>query len=385
MAFWAFTMIKLSFLNLFRRKARTFLSVSGIAIGVAAIIVLVSLVDGFTGQFDEVVSQFKGVVVSEKDSIDQTVSRVDLSFAGKLASLPGVKVVVPEIWALPQSIDGKGLGISSFSAVYIYGLDVDKYYSSGGKGWLSDAEKGSLLRSSDFGQVMIGKKLAADRRKFVGSAIKVDGKTFKVKGILKGESDMVSSIIVMNLQDAREVTSFSEGKVSSYTVLLSDISADKAVAELIKLKYGDDLQAQTQADISEQLTGIVGNLRLLAIVIALVSSIVAGIGIANTILMSVLERFREIGALKAVGWTNGNVMKMIVYESLFMGVIGGLLGIAIGFGIDILLNAVGGVRYSISPMLLVSTLSFAIGLGIVAGLYPAYHASTLDPIEALRA
>lgn len=377
-------MIKLSFLNLFRRKTRAMLSVSGIAIGVAAIIVLVSLVDGFTGQFDEVISQFKGVIVSEKDSVDQSVSRVDSSFGGKLGSLPGVKAVIPEIWALPQSIDGKSLGISSFSSPFIYGLDVGKYYSSGGKGWLNDTEKGSLLRSSDSGQVMIGKKLASERRKFVGSTIKVNDRTYKVKGILKGESDLVSSIIVMNLEDARDVASFPEGKVSSYTVLLSDISADKAVAELIGLKFGDKLQAQTQADLSEQFTGIVGNLRLLAIVIALVSSIVAGIGIANTILMSVLERFREIGALKAVGWTNGNIMKMILYESLFIGALGGAFGVAIGYLGSGAIRGFG-LTTVVGPELAIGSFLGAVLVGTAGGVYPSFIASKMDPVEALRA
>ncbi len=377
-------MLKLSFLNLFRRKTRTFLSVSGIAIGVAAIIVLVSLVDGFTAQFDEVLSQFKGIIVSEKDSLDQSLSKVDSFFSQKLSSTPGVKTVIPEIWHLPERVDGEGVSAASFNPIYIYGLDVGKYYASGAKGWLEDLDKGSLLRSSDSGQVMIGGKLAKDRLKFVGSSIRIDDKVYKVKGILKGESDLTSNIIVMNLEEARELSSFPQGKVSSFTVLLSDTTADKRVAELIRLKFGDELRAQTQADLSEQFTGIVGNLRLLAIVIALVSSVVAGIGIANTILMSVLERFREIGALKAVGWTNGDVMKMILYESLFMGLIGGVLGIALGFGVDSLLHIIAGVNYKVSAVLVLSTLGFAVCLGIAAGIYPAYRAASLSPIEALR-
>ncbi|MCR4368917.1 MAG: ABC transporter permease, partial [archaeon] len=136
-------MIKLSFSNLFRRKTRTFLSVAGIAIGVAAILVLVSIVDGFTIQFDELIGDFKAITVVEKDSQDQTLSRVDESFEQKLGSISGVKVVVPEIWLLPEKIDGTAAAFGGFDSVSIYGLDPDKYFSGGSGGYIGDVEKGS--------------------------------------------------------------------------------------------------------------------------------------------------------------------------------------------------------------------------------------------------
>src|SRR3990167_6124392 len=140
-------MIKLSFSNLFRRKTRTFLSVSGIAIGVAAIIVLVSLVDGFTNQFDELVSQFKGIAVIQKDSGDNMLSKLDVSFGNKLESISGVRAAIPELFIIPQKIDGEAVGIDATGTKFIYGLDVDKYTVTGSKGWVSDLDKGSWLKS----------------------------------------------------------------------------------------------------------------------------------------------------------------------------------------------------------------------------------------------
>ncbi|HLC92973.1 MAG TPA: FtsX-like permease family protein [archaeon] len=377
-------MIKLSFSNLFRRKTRTALSVSSIAIGVAAIIVLVSLVDGFTGQFDEVISQFKGIMVIEKGAGDSTLSRLDESYKQKIESIAGVRTAIPEIWVLPDKVDGKAISANSFTPPVIYGLDIQEYFSTNAKGWITEIDKGTSIKSSDTGWVLIGKKVAEDYGKFVGSTIKVNEKTFRVKGILKGDSDAVSTIIAMNLADARDAAGFDAQKVSTFLVILTDSSLDKQVSSLIELKYPDDLQTFTQADLSEQFNSIIGNLRLLAIVIALISSVVAGIGIANTILMSVLERFKEIGALKAVGWANSNIVKMILYEAAFLGIIGGLSGIAIGYGVDMLLASVVGVRYSISPGLLAWSFGFAILLGLIAGIYPAFYASRLSPIDALR-
>ncbi len=376
-------MMKLSFLNLFRRKTRTLLSVFGIAIGVAAIIVLVSVVDGFTLQFDSVIGQYKGITVYEKDAQGQVFSKVDASFEQKIEGMPGVKAAIPEIWVSPKKIDEKDIGLDSFSPPSVYGLDIGKYFSTNAKGWVGDVEKGLPLKSSDSGQVLIGKKIGKDFHKFVGAPIKIDGKAFKVKGILAGESDFIQNMVVMNLWDARSISPLDSGKITSLTVTLNDVSQDKKVAGLIKLMYGEKLQAFTQAELSEQFTGIIGNLRLLAIVVALISSIVAGIGIANTMLMSVLERFGEIGALKAVGWTNGNILSMILFESLFLGAFGGFAGLTLGVLVDQIL-ASGGVDYYISPVLAISSFLFAVLLGVFAGIYPAYHASRLDPVEALR-
>ncbi|MBI4210411.1 MAG: ABC transporter permease [Candidatus Diapherotrites archaeon] len=377
-------MIKLSFLNIFRRKTRAVLAIAGIAIGVAAIIVLVSLVDGFTSDFNDVISQFKGVTVYEKNSADQTLSKIDASLEQKIEALPNVKAVIPEIWVLPNKIDSEPIGLSPTGSVAIYGLDTGKYFANTGSSWLNDIGSGAVLKGSDRGQVMIGEKIAEDFQKFPGSAIKINETVFRVKAVLKGESDLLSGIIIMNIDDARSLSSLVQKDISSITVIVSDVSKDKEVASLIKAKYGADVQAFTQDDLSEQFTGIIGNLRLLAVAIALISGIVAGIGIANTMLMNVLERFREIGALKAVGWTNANIMKMVLYEALILGFMGGTAGILLGFAVDQLLFSVAGVKFLISPPLLLSSFAFAVVLGAVSGLYPAYHASRLDPIEALR-
>ena len=101
-------------------------------------------------------------------------------------------------------------------------------------------------------------------------------------------------------------------------------------------------------------------------------------------LMSVIERFREIGALKAVGWTNSNIMKMILFESIMIGVIGGFLGMVAGSAVAVLLHQTFGLTAAITPMLLLEAFSFAVLLGLVGGLYPAYIASKADPIESLR-
>ena len=123
-------MIKLSFLNLFRRKTRTLLSVIGIAIGVAAIIILVSLVDGFTAEFNDVIGDFKAITVLQKNAQDQTLSRIDVGFENKIETIPGVKAAVPELWFLPEKIDVEITGFTSISSPSIYGLDSDNFFAT---------------------------------------------------------------------------------------------------------------------------------------------------------------------------------------------------------------------------------------------------------------
>ncbi len=377
-------MIKLSFFNLFRRKTRTLLSVVGIVIGVSAIILLVSVVDGFTRDFDSIVSSFKGISVMEKNAQDNVFSRVDSSFVSKLESLPYVKAAIPEVWVLPKRIDSKDVGFSSFSPPQVYGIDTSKYYSSGSSGWISEVKEGFPLSNSDSGSVLIGEKIKEDFDKFVGSTIRINGKPFRVKGVLASDSDFLSSLIVMNISDARELSELDDDQVSSFFVVLKDFSKDSLVAKLIELKWGDRLMAFTQAEISDQLSSITNNLRLFALFVALISSVVAGIGIANTMLMSVFERFREIGALKAVGWSNGDVMRMVLFESAFLGIMGGVFGIVSGLLVAYFLEYFFAVKYFISFELLAFSFCFALFLGVFSGLYPAWRASVLDPVEALR-
>jgi len=376
-------MIKLSFLNLFRRKSRTFLTLLAIAVGVASIIVLVSLVDGVVADFTEIFEQFQGIIVLEKGAADVPYSKLDREFEQKLEKINGVKVAIPEIWVIPEKIDGEAPEFS-LSTVMIYGLDIDKYLTSSGAGWIAEVEKGSFIKNKDTDSVVIGKKVAEDYGKFIGSVIDIDGRKYRVKGIFSGQSEFIEGIIVMPLESARELIDLEMGKVNSFTVGLNDPSKDKEIAEKIEFIYTDDLQALSMSQYSEEFANIFGGLRLLVWAIAAIAAVVAGVGIINTILMSILDRTAEIGTLKATGWTNENVFMMIMYEALSIGVLGGIIGLILGFMIDVFLASLLNINFLITIPLLLQAFLFALFIGLIAGIYPAYRAIKLDPIEAIR-
>jgi len=283
-------------------------------------------------------------------------------------------------------IDDKdaGIGGGGFSFTGVYGLDIQKQLSISSTGWVVDFEQGSVINPGESGAVLIGKKIADDYHKFVGSSLEIDGKKYRVKGIFEAESELIENVIVMNLEDARDLAGIPSDEVNTFTVGLVDPSRDDEIAKLMEFKYGDDLQVFSMSQSSDLLGGILGQFRLVVFFVAAISAVVASVGIMNTILMSIFDRIKEIGALKAVGWTNSNIVKMVMYESLALGVVGGIVGLMVGFGIDVFLNSQFGLPYSITPMLLLEAFSFAVLLGLIAGIYPAFRAAKLDPVEAMR-
>ena len=377
-------MLKLAFLNLFRRKSRTFLAVVGIVIGIGALIALNAVVDGIYNEIDTVIGSFQAIMVMEKGSMDQTLSKLDESLRTKIESIQGVRVVVPEVWVLPQTVEGKTLALSqSLIPATIYGVDISAYRKLRGNGWIGRLEKGEMLNSSDKHAVLVGKSLADNMHKFIGSSIKVNGRKFRVKGIVSSESELLGNLIIMDIDTAREIGGFPKDKVSSFYVEVIDPAEDRKVAKKINFALGSEVEANTASDFSEMFANVMENFRLAALAIALISAFVAAIGIINTILMSVMERYKEIGTLKATGWTNTNIMQMILYESTFIGIIGGITGILFGTALSLCIPAFG-IPTLIKLESVLYAFLFAFFVGVVAGLYPAYRASRLDPVEAMR-
>ncbi|MFH1256358.1 MAG: ABC transporter permease [Candidatus Diapherotrites archaeon] len=375
-------MLKLSFLNLFRRKTRTILSLAAIVVGVAAIIAMVSIVDGFNTQITDTFSQIKGVMVIEKDSMDPALSKIDESYVGELESWPGVYLVVPEIYDAALTIDGKPVDILQLESVTLYGADAEKLKRIKGGGFTAKVERGSMLNASDKASVMIGSKIAEDYKKFVGSTIGINGKKFKVKGIFSS-AGFIESTIVFRIEDLRDLVSMPSGKIAAAHVYLDNPDEDEKFASLVEFRLGEKLDAMTSSSASSEFNEILGDFRLVVFLVAGISAIVAGIGIMNTVLMSIMERSKEIGTLKATGWTDDEVVKMVLFESAFIGILGGIAGVAFGSLLSIAISETI-IQTTISLQLLLLSFAFAFFVGIIAGIYPSIVASSLDPIEAIR-
>ncbi|MFH1586743.1 MAG: ABC transporter permease [Candidatus Diapherotrites archaeon] len=382
-------MLGISFSNITKSKTRTLLSLIGIVIGVAAIIVMVATVQGQLEEIQDVFSKVQGIRVTPVNLMQTFVPSLDLEWADKLESIRGVKVAVPIISGILTSVDGKDITLSPLKFI---APDPYKFARAGdvGIGGEVPRDKGRTLEVGDTGVAVIGASIADNFDKTVGSTIKLQETKFRVVGIFSSGSALLDGLILISLEDGRKLLKADAGKVSAFVVAANNPEEEAKVARLIEFRYGEEVAAIQTNSLADQFGEFILIFEALVGAIAAIAAVVAGVGIINTMLMSVVERFKEIGALKATGWTNDSVLKMILYESILISIIGGLLGAIIGVSISVLIDISFGLRVSftlagVPYLLIVIAFLFAVFVGLIAGLYPAWVASNMDPIEALRA
>jgi putative ABC transport system permease protein len=272
-------------------------------------------------------------------------------------------------------------------------------------------EAGRYIQPGDSNAVVIGYSLAHEtflQPITLNRPVLIGGKTFKVVGIFVqsgggfggGGGD---NAVYMTADQTRDVitTNISRNAFTSIMVKVTDPDLANQVATDIvtKLMPSRHVNQRTRdftvtefAVIQQQITSVVQSISLFLAAIAAVSLIVGAVGIANTMFMSVMERTRQIGLLKALGATDGEVMKLFLMESGLFGFVGGVLGITTGILISVLITAVGlraigpggTMNTVISPQLLVFALVFSIFVGIISGVAPARSAAKMNPVDALR-
>ena len=232
-------------------------------------------------------------------------------------------------------------------------------------------------------EVILGEIYAEDNDYKVGDSIEIDGEEFEVVGIYEtGDSNMAGGVFtsisrVGNLMD-------DEDSISNIYVKVEKGADAQEVADRIDEKYGDDITTITSVMEMEQMADMLNMLQASTWAISLLAIIVGGLGIINTMLMSVFERTREIGVLKAVGWSNRKILTMIVGESLVITIVSAIIGSLVGFLACTLLGPQMGIEPLFTPKIFIQAFSIAIVVGILGGIYPALKAVRLPPTEALR-
>jgi ABC-type antimicrobial peptide transport system permease subunit len=234
-------------------------------------------------------------------------------------------------------------------------------------------------------QVIVGRMAAEQMGLKVGDMLRLLESNFRVVGIYETGQAFEDAGVVIGLREAQALT----GKPRQVQFLLISLR-DPEQAEAVR----DKLEAafpEIDFSLSSELTESVSDFQVMQEMVDQISFLALFIGVVgmlNTMLMSVLERTREIGVLRSLGWRRRRVLGMILKESLLLGAIGGLCGIPLGLGMGALLGLVriwgGAIEPAYAPQLLVQAIVVAMIAGMVGGLYPAWRATKLRPVEALR-
>ncbi len=363
--------------NILRRKGRTFLTVLGISVGIAAIVGLGALAEGFEAGYNSMLNGSEAdLVISQPDALDISMSAIDENIGLELAAMSEIQESSGMLEGFVQT-DG-----TPFLFVFGYPLDsflLDRFQIIEGHDFQShQAEKSRRM-------IWIGSAAAESFNKNVGDSFRLGDSLFEIRGIYQTGDPLEDSGSVLDLKEAQIVLG-KPRQVSLFYLRLKQPELDERLITRVERRF-PDLEIGTTSDfldnqiMGEAMQGYVWAIAGLAIVIG-------GVTMTNAQLMAVYERTREIGVLRAVGWSKARVLGMILAESILVGVLGGLLGIAMAWGLLVAFSDVfqmfGATTTSIGPDLLAQALFTVFTLGLVGGLYPAWRASRLEPVEALR-
>ena len=378
--------------ELSRRKLRTTLTILGITIGIWTLVVFSSMankINGFVGSGSDF---YAGkIIVTDGESFGTSPMRLDATEA--IAALDGVAAVDPQVQVL-WNVDGSGANFAIPKMVIglIPGADA-------GLGFEMELATGRMLAADDSGNVVVlGSDLAKEYGVAAGGTVEIHGQTFDVVGTFLPTLTAPDTTGLVPLATAQQL----------YLATLPPLVAEAVVAEdlanqiVVYPEPGADIDVVATAieatvENSATLTGaefdeVIGSstaiFNAIIIGVAVISLVVGGLSVINTMAMSVAERTREIGIKRAIGGPRGRIIRELVSEAGLIGLIGGLLGLGLGAVVVVLANeagrASGTVLFDLTPSTAVFAVAFSTILGMLAGIIPAWSAARLDPVSALR-
>ena len=360
--------------NLTRRSLRTGLSVLGVAVGVGSIVAFTAMGEGFKASIDRYGRDSGADLVLVEDRAgDPAFGRILGPELDTMRAFPGVRAVDASL-VMPASLPGRA------APFLVLGRDVGSELLAGYK---SPALRGRLLEGQD--EVMLGEISAEELGKKVGDRLELFGRELEVVGIYRTGMRWENGGAVVDGRTLRQQLTMPDGSGMVAFVYLDDDEALPAVTFQLQAAF-QRLRVLPTAFLAagfEQLAYIDAFIW----VISLAALIVGAIGVVNTMLMSISERVREIGTLRAFGWPRSMVVRLILGEGLVTSILGGIGGSLLGVvGAELLMQLVpqGILEPMYGPRIFVRAMPVAILLGLLGALYPAWRASRLAPAEALR-
>ena len=395
-------------------KLRSWLTITGIVIGVAAVISIVSIGDGMQQSLNAQLNALGGDIVTISPGFErgggmffmrgggggggassspQATTKEIVLGRSDLQALKGIPDIALIDTNIRGSVDMSYLGKTG--KVSVTGVD-QKVWSQITTSKIKD---GRMLDSADQNVIVIGGRLASSffsQPVGINKMIDVNGSAFRVVGILDDQSNSVYMPIQMAYQVIPEKTN------DIYDTLVVKIKDENQLDEVItkiqdKLKTARhvteknmDFSVSSRKEMQQARADAMNSMNTFLLAIAAVSLIVGTVGIANTMFTSVLEKTKEIGVMKAIGARNHDILLIFVFNAGFIGLVGGFIGIILGTILSGSMPALmgnlpmarGGTIVSLNSIIM--ALSVSVTVGILAGIIPAYQASRLKPVDALR-
>jgi putative ABC transport system permease protein len=378
--------------ELSRRKLRTTLTITGITIGIWALVVFSSLANQINGLVGMGSEYFADKIVVT-DGMAFGTSPMRLADAEIIADLDGVGAVQPKVEILWDPDPAVGFGVPDLLAGSVPGADA------GYETFELEIASGRMLTAEDAGDVVVlGSTIARKYDVVAGGVVEIRGATFQVVGTLQPTLTSPDTTALIPLATAQALylgdlpplvaESLDAHELANQIVVYPEAGADHAVVATAIEAAVENAATITGSEFTETVGATTVIFNAIIIGVAAISLIVGGLSVINTMAMSVAERTREIGIKRAIGGSRARIIRDLVAEAGVIGFLGGLIGLGLGAIVVVLVNETGRSSGTVLFDLTPQTAAFAVGfstiLGMLAGIIPAWSAARLDPVSALR-
>jgi ABC-type antimicrobial peptide transport system permease subunit len=356
---------------LLRRRTRTLLTALGVGMGIAAIIALFGIVQGFMLGFTSMImgSQIDLMAI-EADASDMGYSTIDERVGARLSALPDV-----------EAVSGVGFAFASTEETPVFimmGYNPREFAIRHYK-----IVEGQPLATNR--QMILGRQTAEALGLRVGDRFRILESNFRIVGIYETGVSWEESGAVITMRDAQRLAGRPH-QVSMYGIKVREPDEIEAVRAYLDTHF-PEIDVSLSSEFGENIPDI-KRMAQVTDQLVFMAALLGALAMFNTMLMSVLERTREIGVLRALGWSRRQVVGMILQEAFVLSLVGCIVGILLGMGFVWALQRIPLIGGMLEPYygstLFAQAAAIALAAGVLGGMYPALRATRMRPVEALR-